>query len=139
MPGDLPCVSYMALYLVSMHIINTNSRTSTHWRLNSENGKVQVAVAAGGNSHTVGEGDSEPSTEDPLMSILTSRITLENGEWKLEAEPDSISESCNSQCAEKCKAKAKTVNCCKQHTSDCSSCTSKSCSRNENRKVDESR
>ena len=81
MSYDLPCVSYMALYIVSMHILNTNSRTSTHWKLNAESGKVQAAMAASG------EGDSDGIFEDPLMSILTSKVTLDNGEWRLDARP----------------------------------------------------
>ena len=77
-----------------MHIINSNSRTSTHWKLNSENGKVQTAMAAGGDS----------DFEDPLMSILATRATFGNGEWRLDAS-QVCSENCHSKERRQNKAK----------------------------------
>ena len=97
MPCDMPSVSYMALYIISMHVINTNSRTSTHWKLNLEAGKVQTAVAAGG---TDGGADDILATTDPLMNILTNKVSLGNGGWKLEAE-DTCSENCQKHLADK--------------------------------------
>ena len=93
MSCDLPCMSYMALYIVSMHIIQSNSRTSTHhWRLNVEEGKVQAAVADSSlNSGLPGYNDVP---DDPLLSILTNKVTLETGEWQLLAE-SSCKEGCN--------------------------------------------
>lgn len=76
MTYDLPGVSYMALYIVSMHVVSSNSRTSTganHWRLNTDEGKV---VQADGS-------DSEGFEEDGLLNILTRKVT-ENGEWRVE-------------------------------------------------------
>lgn len=81
-----------------MHIINSNSRTSTHWKLNSENGKVQTAMAAGGDS------DLDGSFEDPLMSILATRATFGNGEWKLDAS-QVCSENCQTKERRQHKAK----------------------------------
>ena len=72
-----------------MHIINTNSRTSTHWKLNFDSGKVQTAAAAVG-------ADDELASADPLMSILTNKVTLGNGGWKLEGE-NSCTENCHKQ------------------------------------------
>lgn len=87
--GDyLPSASYLALYIISVHVLHTNTRTSTHWRLNSLSGKVEaVPLAAAGGA----AGDL--TADDHLMTVLTSRIPLENGEWKLEAEP-----SCYENC-----------------------------------------
>jgi hypothetical protein len=94
MAADLPSVSYLALYIVSVHVLDTSSRTSTHWRLNADTGKVEVAaLAADGDAYspTVGYPD------DPLLSMLTSRVSLANGEWRLEAEPPSCHDSCRRQ------------------------------------------
>ncbi|XP_060062483.1 uncharacterized protein LOC132543044 [Ylistrum balloti] len=82
MTYDLPSVSYMALYVVSMHIVSSNSRSSTganHWRLNADEGKVVQAE----------ESDSDGFTEDGLMTILTRKVT-ENGEWRVEDEQKQI-------------------------------------------------
>lgn len=76
MTCDMPCVSYMALYIVSMHIVNSNSRSSTgsnHWRLNQEEGKVVPA-----------DENDEKRTDDELMGILTLKVIEEDGEWKVE-------------------------------------------------------
>lgn len=80
MAYDLPCMSYMAVYIISMHIIQTNSRTSTHWKLNMETGTVQTAAAA-------------DNDDDPMLSILTNKIPLAQGGWKLQAE-----DTCNHEC-----------------------------------------
>ena len=95
MSCDLPCMSYMALYMISLHIVHTNSRTSTHWKLNVDTGKVQTATAAAGTDET-----SSDSMEDPLMSILTKKIPLNNGGWKLEAE-QTCAEDCQKHTDEK--------------------------------------
>ncbi len=93
MPCDLPCVSYMALYIISLHIIQSNSRTSTHhWRLNVEEGKVQAAVADSSlDSGLPGFGDVP---DDPLLSLLTNKVALETGGWQLLAD-SSCKEDCN--------------------------------------------
>ena len=93
MSCDPPCMPYMALYIISMHLIHTNSRSSTHWKLNLQSGKVQT-VAAGGRV-----GGTARHTEDladyHLFSILTSKVAMQNGEWKLEsANVDSCSSDC---------------------------------------------
>ena len=84
----------MALYVISLHIIQTNSRTSTHhWKLNVEEGKVQAAAPAGGSASP-----SSPShgldvvADDPLFSILTNKVTM-NGEWKLDGD-----QTCRENC-----------------------------------------
>ena len=90
---DVSSVSYLALYIVSVHVLDTNSRTSTHWRLNADTGKVEIAALAA---------DSDANSaivafpNDPMLSMLASRVSLANGEWKLEADPPSCYDSCSS-------------------------------------------
>lgn len=102
--GDLPSpgVSYLALYVIYLHVLNT--RTSTHWKLNAVSGKVEALAAGGGTPGDGGDGAHHHSGWDPeedhMMAVLTSRIPMENGEWKLEAEPS---------CSEDCQRLQKTV------------------------------
>jgi len=88
MAADLPSVSYLALYIVSVHLVNTNSRTSTHWKLNRDSGKVEdvVAMAASGDR---GSGIAD----DALLNLLASRVATPEGEWRLDA-----ASSCHANC-----------------------------------------
>lgn len=101
MATDLPSASYLALYILSIHVLDSNSRTSTHWRLNGDTGKVEVAALAA-------DGDANTPPDDPLMSLLSSRVTLANGEWKLEAssstqQPSSSSSASSTTCSDSCR------------------------------------
>lgn len=72
MTYDLPSVSYMALYIVSMQIVNSNSRSSAgsnHWKLSADEGRVIP-------------GDPSDGDTDNLMNILTNKV-VENGEWRI--------------------------------------------------------
>ena len=89
---------YMALYIIFMHVMHTNSRTSTHWKLNVEAGKVQTAAMTAGGSDA--EADDILTATDPFMNILTNKVSLGNGGWKLEAE-DTCAESCEEHLTEK--------------------------------------
>lgn len=93
--GDLPSASYLALYIISVHVLHTNTRTSTHWKLNAVSGKVEAVPLAAGAADSSWDGPT-----DHLMTVLTSRIEMENGEWKLEAEPS---------CFENCQRISKSV------------------------------
>ena len=94
MSCDPPCMPYMALYIISMHLIHTNSRSSTHWKLNVQSGKVQTAVAGGGRAGGPAR-HTDDLADDHLFSILTSKVAMQNGEWKLEsANVDSCSSDC---------------------------------------------
>ena len=91
MAADLPVVSYVALYIAAVYVVETSSRTSTHWRLNSDTGKVEiVAFAADG-------GSSSETPHDPVLQMLSSRVLVGNGEWKLEAGPSPCCNACHSQ------------------------------------------
>ncbi|ELU08379.1 hypothetical protein CAPTEDRAFT_64341, partial [Capitella teleta] len=107
MASDLPCGSYLALYIVSMHIINTNSRTSTHWKLNSDAGKVQSATALVAD----GENTRDPMNDDHLMSLLTNKIPLDNGQWKLEESLTCVGTSCQKNNTESRNNTAESLDC----------------------------
>jgi len=92
MASDLPSVSYLALYIVSVHLVNSNSRTSTHWKLNIESGKVEDVVAMAASGDDLGSG----ITDDPLLSLLASRVATPEGEWRLDA--GSSASSCYAGC-----------------------------------------
>ena len=89
-------MSYMALYIISMQLIQTSSRTSNHWKLNLESGKV-LSVSS---FDSVGDGDADSDNqiesvpEDHLFDILTSRVQLDDGNWKLEREINSCADNC---------------------------------------------
>ena len=104
MSCDTPCMSYMALYIISMHLIHTNSRSSTHWKLNLQSGKVQtaVAVAAAGREDVTAR-HPDDLADDHLFSILTSKVSMENGEWKLESANIGA-------CTSECRQAKKSVN-----------------------------
>ncbi|XP_041377562.1 uncharacterized protein LOC121389956 [Gigantopelta aegis] len=78
MTCDLPCISYMAIYVISLHIVNSNSRSSSssnHWRLDPGEGKVRRATTDDG-SH---------SEDDLVMDILKNKV-VKNGEWRVETQ-----------------------------------------------------
>lgn len=76
----------MAMYIISVHILNSNSKSSVganHWKLNIEEGKVLQAES----EKTAG---SKPSHDDHLFSILTS-TRVENGEWRVDSHFECVS------------------------------------------------
>jgi len=89
MAADLPSVSYLALYIVSVHLVNT--KTSTHWKLNLDSGKVEDVVAMAASGDPV-----RGVADDPLLSLLASRVATPEGEWRLDA--GSSSSSCHKSC-----------------------------------------
>ena len=77
MTYDLPCMSYMAMYLISVHIVHSNSRSSVganHWRLNIDEGKVHQTEDNIFGSIEAGDDD------DPIFRILTNQ-KMEDGQW----------------------------------------------------------
>ena len=78
-------MSYMAMYIISVHILNSNSKSSVgadHWKLNLDEGKVLQAE----NEKTAGSSDSHA---DHLFSILTS-TRVENGEWRVDSQIECV-------------------------------------------------
>jgi len=84
MTYDLPCMSYMAMYIISLHIVHSNSRSSVganHWRLNIEEGKVLQA-----------EDDKLAGNvvdDDPMFKILTNK-RQEEGQWLVDSHKECI-------------------------------------------------
>lgn len=70
----------MAMYIISVHIVNSNSRSSVganHWKLSLEEGKILQA-----NDDKLAGTD-----EDPLFKILTNK-RIEDGQWLVDNEQD---------------------------------------------------
>ncbi|XP_071945507.1 uncharacterized protein [Antedon mediterranea] len=63
---DLPCVTYLALYILSSSIISTNTRSATHWRLVNRDGVALVEPVTD-------EAPMSVNSEDPVLSILAQK------------------------------------------------------------------
>ncbi|XP_046391209.1 tetratricopeptide repeat protein 17-like [Ischnura elegans] len=75
MLGDVPCITYMALYILSFHILQSNSRTSTYWKLNPEEGKIVEASQFPKIVTLPGINDEQPTIDDdPIFNIITSTV-----------------------------------------------------------------
>ncbi|KAI8500461.1 hypothetical protein Bbelb_220270 [Branchiostoma belcheri] len=86
MAGDLPSISYMALYIVSASVV-TDSRSATHWRLDQERGLVRPAGESDLTDLLAGEGE----TTDPLLGILTRNT---QNPWE-DSNPGAIDGACS--------------------------------------------
>lgn len=87
---DVPCLTYMALYVLSFHVLQANSRTSTLWKLNIEEGKIVE-----GKSHSKVVSLPQPlTTDDPVFNIIVSTIHYGKSWTKGSVEP--FSSSCHS-------------------------------------------
>ncbi|KAB0795352.1 hypothetical protein PPYR_12191 [Photinus pyralis] len=64
-------ITIYALYLLSFHIISVNSRTSTLWKLNSDETKV---VEASPFNPIVSIANVHLTEEDPIFNIITSTV-----------------------------------------------------------------
>lgn len=89
---DVPYLTYMAVYVLSFHVLQSNSRTSTLWKLNPEEGKIVEGKLVG----TVVQ--PSETTEDPVFSIITS--TIHYGKSWVKRSEDTFSENCQVTCAE---------------------------------------
>ncbi|XP_052128921.1 uncharacterized protein LOC113213270 [Frankliniella occidentalis] len=69
--SDVPCITYMALYILSLHVIQSNSRASTGWRLDPEEGKI-VQTTIYPNAF------GPQSTEDLIFDIISSTVHVGN-------------------------------------------------------------
>ncbi|KAL0268990.1 UNVERIFIED_CONTAM: hypothetical protein PYX00_010745 [Menopon gallinae] len=88
---EVPCLTYMALYILSFHVIQSNSRTSTLWKLNAEEGKI----VEGGPFPKVVTIPEPQTTDDPVFSIITS--TIHYGESWTKRSVESLSPDCQSR------------------------------------------
>lgn len=81
MSCEVPYISYMALYVISLHFINCNSRSSVHWKLNLEEDTIVEVNADDKTCSLLGLTPNSYKVEDDLVfNILTSTI-IENGKW----------------------------------------------------------
>lgn len=74
----------MAMYIISIHIVNSNSRSyvgANHWRLNLEEGKV---LQADDNL----AGNTDDTEDDAMFRILTNNKRMENGRWLVDNDHD---------------------------------------------------
>lgn len=85
--SDVPCITYMALYILSLHVIQTNTRASTGWRLDLEEGKI-VQTTVYPNAF------GPQSTEDLIFDIITSTVHVGNT-WTKTA-PGGLCTECHS-------------------------------------------
>lgn len=84
---DVPCITYMALYILSLHVIQSNTRASTGWRLDLDEGRiVQTTV------YTSGYGPQ--ATEDLIYDIITSTVHVGNT-WTKTAPSGSLCKECH--------------------------------------------
>lgn len=67
----MPCITYMTLYILSLHVIQSNSRASTGWRLDPEEGKI-VQTTIYPNAF------GPQSTEDLIFDIISSTVHVGN-------------------------------------------------------------
>lgn len=109
---EVPYISYAAMYIVSVHFISCNSRTSSHWRVNLEQGKV---VTADSHLNMFDDGDHNKNIADNkrehdlAFSIITSCKPQSDGEWSVNAGMRvSSTNSDGTICSTKCDKK----NCC---------------------------
>ncbi|KAG8224221.1 hypothetical protein J437_LFUL002677 [Ladona fulva] len=75
MLGDVPCITYMAFYILSFHVLQSNSRTFTYWKLNAEEGKI-VEASQFPKIVTLPGVNEEQTTidDDPIFNIITSTV-----------------------------------------------------------------
>ncbi|XP_070561475.1 tetratricopeptide repeat protein 17-like [Ptychodera flava] len=64
---DVPCMTYVAFYFVSVNIVQSNSPSSsaTHWKLSEQDGVVLVTPAH--------DDPLQVASEDPVLSILARK------------------------------------------------------------------
>lgn len=72
--SEVPCVTYMALYILSFHILQSNSRTSNLWKLNTEEGKIVEASHFPRIVTLPGISNEHITDSDQIFSIITSTI-----------------------------------------------------------------
>lgn len=87
---DVQGVTFMAFYILTFHILQTNSRTSTFWKLNAEDGKI-IEASHFSNLLPVSPNDN---VDDPIFSIITS--TIHNGKTWTKRSAENYCTDCQS-------------------------------------------
>lgn len=73
--GRLPYRTYVAFYILSFYILQTNSRTSTFWKLNVEDGKI---IEVNNFPSLVASVLPNDNIDDPIFNIITSTVHYGN-------------------------------------------------------------
>ncbi|RZF45748.1 hypothetical protein LSTR_LSTR012679 [Laodelphax striatellus] len=79
--SEIPCLTYMALYILSFHILQSNSRTSTLWKLNAEDGKIIEASHFPKLVTLSSSAQQEEIEDDPIFNIITSTVIHYGKTW----------------------------------------------------------
>jgi tetratricopeptide (TPR) repeat protein len=86
--------SYFLIYIIAVQVVEINSRTSTLWKLNTENGKI-ISFSKNGQLSTDALLDN-----DPIFEIITSTVACSTGNgnliWSKHAAPSNITIEDNS-------------------------------------------
>lgn len=85
MSADFHSASLLALYIVSVHILHTNTKSSTHWKLNIDSGKVVASpLVAESSSEGLYSPNVDRRVNDPMMDMLVASHTyMKNGIWRI--------------------------------------------------------
>ncbi|XP_014770968.1 uncharacterized protein LOC106869663 isoform X2 [Octopus bimaculoides] len=88
---------YIALYLIFLQLLQHQTRSSSHWRLESKLGKVVLVDSEedGGDSDSSssssGESEHEETEEiDQIMEILTTKLIDNEGRWSVNLHTQEI-------------------------------------------------
>ncbi|XP_059470213.1 tetratricopeptide repeat protein 17-like [Neocloeon triangulifer] len=68
--SEMPCVTFLALYILSFHVLHINSKTSTYWKL-TEDGKIEPSPV-----QLPGLAADSAFEEDEVFNIITSTVRL---------------------------------------------------------------
>lgn len=87
---DVHGVTYLAFYILTFQIFQTNSRTSTFWKLNAEDGKI-IEASHFSNLLPLSTNDN---IDDPIFNIITS--TVHNGKTWTKKSAENYCTDCQS-------------------------------------------
>ena len=80
-------MTYVKLYLISVYLMRFTSKSTNHWRLDDNTGKVQpvVPMVAGHKNeyHPAEKKNIKDFFNDPLMVLITQPVVTINGVWTL--------------------------------------------------------
>lgn len=91
----MPCMSYMALYVISMHLVNSSSRSgastsSQHWKLNVSAGKVEPAKASPDTTGSARGGNNRASRNFSQLSERHKNYSVSSQDITQHIEADNV-------------------------------------------------
>jgi len=87
--SEMPCVTFLALYILSFHVLHINSRTSTYWKL-SEDGKIEPSPGHLSGGDFPGLSGEPGLDEDEVFNIITSTVRFGTMWSKRDNEPTCV-------------------------------------------------